>query len=172
MAGHQAIAATTDAVMRLLQRSHDPADFDGAPLEFRVFGPEDFQNPIREGVSLFLYRIWSHDVRRMPRSPLIEGRPQRPGLPLELHFLLTAWARTAARQQEIAGWVMQAINAEPVLTADHLNAYRPGVFHDGEGAELGLADSSMEEVLRAWEVGTQRPYQLSLAYVARGVEIR
>ena len=55
MATFQAIAAASEAVVRLL-RSHYRAElFDGNELEFRVFGPQDFRNGANKpGVSLFV----------------------------------------------------------------------------------------------------------------------
>jgi len=57
MATVSAVAATTEAIIRLLRSSFNPADFNNTPLNFQVYVADDFLNPMDEGVSLLLYRI-------------------------------------------------------------------------------------------------------------------
>src|SRR5207248_2211735 len=54
MADYRAIAAVSEAIIHLLEREYDPADFNGHPLQFRVFLARDFSQPMDAGVSLFL----------------------------------------------------------------------------------------------------------------------
>ena len=74
MASTSAISATTESVIRLLRASYNPADFNNATLDFQVYVANDFLNPMDEGVSLLLYRIY-HDGS--PRTP--PGRMQPNG---------------------------------------------------------------------------------------------
>src|SRR5687768_15840935 len=116
MAEFGAIAATTEAIVRLLRASYRPADFNNGDLEFQVFTGEDFANrTITTGVSVFLYRVYRNNfygaepVRRLP-----DGTVRRSALPLDLHFLLTAWAPRASLQHEIAGWMMRVMEDNSV----------------------------------------------------------
>jgi hypothetical protein len=125
-----------------------------------------------EGVSLLLYRIFQDGTNRTP-----PGRMQPNGqigptkLPLELHFLLTAWAKTASLQHELAGWMMRTLEDNPILYPSLLNSYKPGVFYPEETVEVGLAQLSTEDLFDIWDVIIRHVYQLSVPYVARVVRI-
>ncbi|HEU0302438.1 MAG TPA: DUF4255 domain-containing protein [Longimicrobium sp.] len=172
MSGHAAIASTLEAVARLLRAAYDPAEFNGAVLDFQVYVSDDFTHPMEQGVSLFLYRIYPNGTARAPQGRLLpDGRRQRPMLPLDLHFMATAWARRASLQHEIAGWMMRVLEDHAVLSAELLNGPRPGVFHPDETVTLSHTDLSVEDTFRIWETVIERAYQLSVPYVARTLEI-
>jgi hypothetical protein len=172
MATLSAIAATTEAIIRLLRSSYDPTQFNNASLDFQVYVSSDFLNPMDEGVSLLLYRVFQDGTNRTP-----PGRVQPNGqtgptkLPLELHFLLTAWAKTASLQHELAGWMMRTLEDNPILYPSLLNSYKPGVFYPEETVEVGLAQLSTEDLFDIWDVIIRHVYQLSVPYVARVVRI-
>ena len=84
---------------------------------------------------------------------------------------MTAWAKTASRQHEIAGWMMRVLEDNPTLPAALLNAYQPGVFQDDEAVEVTLAELTTEDLFHIWEVMINHVYQLSVPYVARVVQI-
>jgi hypothetical protein len=172
LATHAAIAATTEAIVRLLRSSFQPSQFNNAQLEFQVFVSENFQQEFQAGVSLFLYRIYHGGSSGLPvRRLLPNGEKRRPNLPLDLHFLLTAWAPTASLQQEIAGWMMRVMEDNPVLTPALLNSYRANVFHPDESVEVSIGQLSVEELFRIWEVMLPNDYHLSVPYTARTVQI-
>ena len=57
MATHQAIAATSAALLGLMQDQY-PRELLGASLDFQVFQVKDFESGMAvDGFSLFLYRI-------------------------------------------------------------------------------------------------------------------
>jgi uncharacterized protein DUF4255 len=167
-----AVAGAMEAVVRLLRASYDPADFNGAVLDFQVYVSDDFDHPMEQGVSLFLYRILPNGTSRTPAGrTLADGRRQRTRLALDLHFMATAWARRASLQHEIAGWMMRTLEDNPVLPAGLLNSYRPGVFQPEETVTLAMTDLSVEDTFRIWEVMIDHTYQLSVPYVARTLDI-
>ena len=171
MASHVAIASACEAIVRLLRSNFDSADFNNAPLDFQVYVADNFQQPMDQGVSVLLYRVYHNTSQRTPPGRVVNGHRQRTKLPVDLHFLLTAWAKTASRQHEIAGWMMRVLEDNPTLPASLLNAYQPGVFQDDEGVEIVLTELSTEDLFRIWETMIQHVYQLSVPYVARMVEI-
>ena len=172
MASYKAIAATCEAIMRLLRSSYDPALFNGANLDFQVYVAEDFTKPMEEGISLFLYRIYHNGNNRLPSGRVLSnGRRQTPQLPIDLHFLLTAWAQKASLQHEIAGWMMRVMEDNASLPASILNTYQSDVFHADEGVEIGLTELSVEDMFHVWEVMIRHVYQLSVPYQARMLEI-
>ncbi|HVN09420.1 MAG TPA: DUF4255 domain-containing protein [Patescibacteria group bacterium] len=172
MATTSAVAATTEAIIRLLRSSYNPADFNGASLDFQVYVANDFLNPMDEGVSILLYRIYHDGTSRTPPGRVLpNGQRTRTKLPVELHFLLTAWAKTASLQHEIAGWMMRTLEDNPILFPALLNTYKPGVFFPEETVEISLAQLSVEDMFNIWDVIIRHVYQLSVPYVARVVRI-
>jgi len=172
MASTRAIAGACEAIVRLLRTRFDPQDFGGATLDFQVYVAEDFARPMEEGVSLFLYRIYHNGTRRIPSGRLLpDGSRERTKLPVDLHFLLTAWAKKASLQHEIAGWMMRVLEDTPTLTPDLLNAYRSGVFFPEEEVDIAPAQLSVEDMFHIWEVMINHVYQLSVPYQARLLQL-
>jgi len=172
MATLSAIAATCEAIIRLLRSSYDPAQFNNVPLDFQVYVANDFLNPMDEGVSLLLYRIFQDGTNRTPPGRLQPNGQRGPTkLPLEMHFLLTAWAKTASLQHELAGWMMRTLEDNAILYPSLLNSYKPDVFYPEETVEIGLAELSTEDLFNIWDVIIRHVYQLSVPYVARVVRI-
>jgi hypothetical protein len=172
MATTSAVAGTTEAIIRLLRSSYNPADFNNASLDFRVYVADDFLKPMDEGVSLLLYRIYHDGTNRTPAGRVLpNGQRGRTKLPVELHFLLTAWAKTASLQHEISGWMMRTLEDNPVLFPSLLNTYKADVFFPDETVEVALAQLSVEDMFNIWDVMIRHVYQLSVPYVARVVRI-
>jgi hypothetical protein len=172
MAQTQAIASTCEAIIRLLRSSYDPAQFNNLALDFQVYVPDDFLHPMDEGVTIFLYRIYPSGTHRTPPGRILpNGDRQRPKLPLEMHFLLTAWAKKASLQHEIAGWMMRVMEDNAILSPSLLNAYRPDTFGPNEQVQVTLSHLTVEEMFRVWEVIMNHVYQLSVPYMASVIEI-
>jgi hypothetical protein len=172
MATYEAIAATCEAVVRLLRSNYDAANFNGALLDFQVYVANDFTTPMEEGVSVFLYRIYQNGTNRTPAGRLLpNGARQATKLPLDLHFLLTAWAKKASLQNAIAGWMMRVMEDNATLPSSMLNAYQPNVFRPDEGVDLTFTELSVEDMFRVWETMIGHTYQLSVPYQARMIEI-
>jgi hypothetical protein len=137
-----------------------------------VYVAKDFSQPIEAGVSVFLYRVYVNRVQRSSPGRLDPvGRRMRPQLPVDLHFLITAWAKDASLQHAITGWMMRVLEDTPILPAGLLNPKTPGVFHPDETAEVGVTDLTTEELFRIWEVIVNNAYQISIPYVVRGIKI-
>jgi len=137
MATYQAIAAIGEAILGLLEAARPKPEFANA--QFALYQSTNFQNPMEEGISLYLYRVATNTTRRnLPPHIGPDGRRYRPPLPLDLHYLLTPWARTAAKQQRLLGWSMRALEDTPILPAGLLNHYgtEPETFFPHETVEL------------------------------------
>lgn len=172
MSRPSAIASTCEAVVRLLRASYAPRDFGGESLDFQVYVAEDFANPMDRGVSLFLYKVARDGVPRQPPGRVHrDGRIERTRLPVDLYFLLTAWAKHASLQHEIAGWMMRVIEDSSLLTPPLLNGYRADVFAADETVELIPAEMTVEDLFRIWETLVSHTYQLSVPYVARTLHL-
>ena len=175
MASFQAIETVSDVLVRLLQASHDPEDFGDQRLGFAVYQGEDFRsaggNSITTGVSLFLYRtVVNGSVRTPPGRRLPSGDRQRTQLPLDLHYLITIWAKSATTQHRIAGWVMRTLESTPIIPEGVLHGARPNVFAPDETAEIVLNDLTNEDLFRIWDI-LGASYHLSIPYLVRNVRI-
>jgi hypothetical protein len=158
-------------VVRLLQQSWRAELFDDAALSFGVYRTHDFAAPMETGVSLFLFRVMLNSAQRTPPAPpLPDGTPRRTLLPLDLHFLLTPWAKDASLEQEILGWLMRTLEDTPILPAGLLNSRAPHIFDADETLEIIGGHLSNEELFRIWDV-LPTNFQLSVPYLARVVRI-
>ncbi|MBX2998676.1 MAG: DUF4255 domain-containing protein [Caldilineaceae bacterium] len=172
MASYRAIVAVSEAIIHLLESQYSPVDFDGNALQFRVYTARDFMTPMDAGVSIFLYRIYPNGVHRTPPGRIgSDGRRQRPMLPLDLHFLITAWAKDASLQHAIAGWMMRILEDTPSLPPGLLNHRYAETFHPDESVEFTLTELTTEELFHIWEVIVSNAYQISVPYVASNVRI-
>lgn len=175
MADYRAIHATCEAVVALLRQAYDPALFDAAasPLQFRVFNAAAFGTPISAGVTLFLYRVQPNITLRTPPGRLNPDglTRRRRQVPVELHFLLTAWGEDASLEQTILGWMVRTMEDTPVLGAPLLNGVVPDVFGVDETVEIAFGQLSNEELFRVWEVLPETTFRLSIPYIARLVRI-
>jgi hypothetical protein len=153
MANYRAIAATSTALAGLL-RDRYPRDEFGAGLEVSLYQTRDFESPMQDGFSVYLYRVAVNgSVRNLTlrRSP--DGRRFRPSLPLDLHYMITSWAQDVERQHRMLGWAMRLMEDTSVLSAGHLNHYLPetDTFAPNEGIELICDPLSLSDYLTLWD---------------------
>ena len=167
MATYQAIAATGQAILGLLEDACPRPEFANA--RFELYQSGDFQNPMEEGVSLYLYRVTVNTARRnLPPKLGPDGRRYRPPIPIDLHYMLTPWARTAVKQQRLLGWAIRALEDMPILPSGLLNRAgpEPDIFHPDETVELLWDPIPLSDMTSLWEVF--KPHiQASITYTAR-----
>lgn len=170
MARHQAIAAAGQALVSLLADAR-PAEFDGAGFE--LYQIKDFQTPMDDGLSLYLYRVSVNSSRRnLPPTVGPDGKKYRPPLPLDLHYLLTAWAKTAGRQQRLLSWAIRTLQDAPVLPASFLNNYAPehDVFRTHEAIEVVFDNFTLQDMNNLFGVMKTTP-PLSVTYLVRMIPV-
>ncbi|MBU8896464.1 DUF4255 domain-containing protein [Corallococcus sp. M34] len=172
MATYAAIASVGQAILALLEQSCPKPEFEGA--KFELYQAGDFKTPMDEGISLFLYRVAPSTVRRnlSGREDALGRRARRP-LPLDLCYLLTPWAKSAAKQHRLLAWSMRTLEDTPTLTAGFLNHHgrpEPDTFLPDETVTLVQDTLSIQDMLNVWEVGKPN-IQVSATYIARMVLI-
>jgi hypothetical protein len=171
MATHRGIESTCQAVVEILRDNYDPTSFN-RDLEFRVLPAVAFEQGLAAGVSLFVYRVLVGDTPRTPAGRRTDaGGRLRTQLPVDIHFILTAWAPDASLQQGIAGWMMRTMDDHRVLPSGLLNRVSAGVFRDDETVEVLDGELVSEDLFRLWELLGSVTYQLSVPYVARNVRL-
>src|SRR5687768_4020877 len=161
MATYQAIAVTGNTIRNLLAEAWPKEVFPGT--QFQLFQAANLVNPgfTDLGVSIYLYRVAYNMARRnLPPRKQLNGERFKPSLPLDLHFLLTAWARSPEQQWSLLAWALRAIENTPVLPAGLLNQNAgsgangtpPIVFGENESVELVGETLSLQDMVAVWEI--------------------
>jgi hypothetical protein len=172
LADYRAIVGVSEAIRGVLRTSYRREDFDNTPLEFEIYTTRDFTSRnIENGVTLFLYRIYINGVNRIPPGRVGPDGRRRPQLPLELHYLVTIWARQHTLQHSLAAWTMRTLEDNALLQPGVLNAGGRSIFRPEEAVEISLAEMRTEDLFRIWEVLGPNPYHLSIPYLARVVPV-
>ena len=178
MANYRAIAAISTALQGLI-RDRYPRDEFGAGLDILLYQTRDFESPMQDGFSIYLFRVAINGAVRnltLRRSP--DGRRFRPSLPLDLHFMVTPWAQDVERQHRMLGWVMRLMEDLGVLSAGHLNHYLPetDTFKPNEGVEIICDPLSLTDYLTLWDrlrprLPASATYALRMVLIDSDVEI-
>lgn len=169
MATYHAVPAVGGAVISLLEAAPRPPEFVNA--EFALFRTEDFERPMENGVSIYLYRVADARMSRMQPPQLgPDGSRRRPPLSLSLHYLLTPWGIDAESEQRLLAWTMRVIEDMPLLSSALLNQTSAGAFSEREAVELILEDPPLAEVVGLWR-GLRHRYRLGVSYAARVIAI-
>lgn len=172
MASHRAVKVACEGILKVLESNYQAADFNDTTLQFKVYLADDFISPMNAGVSLFLYRIFINTSHRTPGGRIGPGGHRlQTQLPLDLHFLLTAWAKDASLQHTIAGWMMRTMEDFPILPSGLLNGLDPDVFQPDETLEITVGELKNEDIISIWRDMLEKKYQLSIPYVARNIRI-
>lgn len=170
MALSPGIAATSQAILGVLQNAAAGGEFNA--VSFAHYQASNFQSPMAEGVSLWLYRLTVNANRNLPPGIGRDGRRYRPPLPLDVHYLVTAWAGDAIKQQRLLGFAIRTLEDTPILPAGVLNQHspEPDVFRPDETVELVFEALTVQDASYIWQVA-QTKEQPSAPYVARMVEL-
>jgi hypothetical protein len=179
MAGFRSISAAGRSLQRLLElrfRDEQPVtDANGNPVATSVaivrtedLDSDNFANLVsRPALTLFLYRVDFNKTMRAAWSgvALNDGRSH---LPLDLHFLLTAWADNAENEHLILGRALQAIEDTPILAGPLL--MQASDWAPNESLQLVLEDVATDALMRIFD-SLPVDYRLSVPYVARVTRI-
>jgi len=152
---------------------------DGCPKpefansQFELYQLSNFQSPMEEGISLYLYRVGVSGARRnLPPTVGPDGRRYRPPIPLDLYYVVSAWARSAVKQQRLLGWTIRMFEDVPIIPTGLLNHYgpEPEIFKPGETVEVLLDTLTLQDWNNLWSTTKSSP-PLSVGYVARMIGI-
>jgi hypothetical protein len=176
MADFQGIAAAASSIRRLLEQCCDPVrgvpPVPGPPTSVNTIrtddmSPEGTNETSPPALTLFLYRIDFNKSLRAAWSA-VAHRDGESHLPLDLHFLLTAWGNSAEAEYRILGRAMQCLENTPILSGPLLD---PAFAWRGtEAVQVCLEDLSNEDVMRIFD-SLPVDYRLSIPYVARVIVI-
>jgi uncharacterized protein DUF4255 len=171
MASPNAIAAVGRAILSILAAAVPKPEFAGAAFE--LYQSKHLQQPMEEGVGLYLYRVTPGSaVRNLPPRTGLDGRRYRPSMPIDLHYLLIAYARDTVKQQRLLGWVIRTIEDTPLFHASLLNQHGPetDTFGENEFADILFETVSIQDLGAIWD--TAKPQmQPCVAYIVRMIPI-
>jgi hypothetical protein len=169
MASVDVIRDMTDTLVYLLRAGIPGAFVD--PARITVATPDEFEglrDPNQPNITVFLYRISVNpQLRNGPRRLLADGRTTRPQMPLELNYLVTAWARDTRDELRIIGRILQILYDRCELGPADLQG---ASWESGDTAQVILESLPLEDQYRIWDAG-EVPYRLSLTYLARIIGI-
>ena len=168
MATFRGISAVGTGVRALLHDAWAREPFTGDLLATELVRAEDLKTrPFEFGVTVYVYRVAVNGTQRTV-PPQVPGH-RRP-LPVETDFIVTPWAKTAARELELLGWCMRVLDDEPLLSPSALNNDAAGVFGPAELVEVVPVALPVDELRRLWDA-LLGEFQLSVAYTARVVRL-
>jgi hypothetical protein len=171
MAAAQSIAAVSAVLAGLLQDRYPRKDF-GPALPIKLYQPRNFDDAMKEGIAVCLWRIVPNVNRRNP-GPRTDaaGLRFRPSLPFDLYYLIVPFAEDAERQQRLLGWVLQAMHDLGPLGAPQLNHYlaESDIFGPEETIDAVADPLGVGDYLTLWDRVKRLPPAAS--YVVRMVLI-
>jgi hypothetical protein len=174
MAGFRAVAAvgrSIEAVLNAAYAVEQPIDAN-EPTTAALIQTDDLEglgSPqiVRPALSILLYRVDFNKTTRAGWSA-VGSEDGRPHLPLDLHYLLTAWASNAEHEHRILGRTLQVLEelgglAGPLLHPD-------GDWLPDESVQLYLEDMATDDLMRTFDSLTC-DFRLSIPYIARVVVV-
>lgn len=123
---------------------------------------------IRPALSILLYRI---DFNKTMRAGWSGTGSDEGGarLPLDLHFLITAWAENADHEHRILGRALQVLEEVGALSGPLLDPDGEWLAH--ETVQLYLEDMATDDLMRTFD-SLECDFRLSIPYIARVVVLR
>jgi hypothetical protein len=126
--------------------------------------PDGIQN---NTLTIMLYRV---DVNKNTRAAwsAVGSFDGHAHLPLDFHFLITAWAANAEDEYRILGRAMECFEVTPILSGPLLES--SANWAPNETVQVVLGEITTEEVMRTFD-SLPHDYKLSVPYIARVVRI-
>jgi hypothetical protein len=169
MAQYHAIGAISQAIRNVLL-SERPPEFPLLPVD--IYRAKDFEQPFEEGVSIYLYRLSISTGRRNRTTyTSTDGSRHIPPVEVDLHFMITPWARQGDAQQFLLGWLVRSLADTATLLPPLLNsgAY-PDVFGAMESVQLVQDSLTLADLNNLWNVAAVKE-QASAYYTAQTVSL-
>ena len=118
-------------------------------------------------LSIFLYRVEVDPITR-PGWAAVGSVDGRAHLPLDLHYLLTAWDEAPEFEHQILGSTMTCLETTPILSGPLLHP--SSSWLPNEAIQIGPEDLTTENLMRIFD-SLEASYRTSLPYRARVVRL-
>jgi hypothetical protein len=175
VAGFKSVAAVGKSLERLLASAFlAEQPFDTGATRAVLVQTEDLDATgpdstviARPALSILLYRVDFNKTTRAGWSAVgsVDGRAH---LPLDLHYLMTAWADNAEHEHRIIGRTLQVLEHVGALSGPLLDP--DGDWLPGETVQLYLEDMATDDLMRTFDSLTC-DFRLSIPYIARVVVV-
>jgi hypothetical protein len=174
MADFDAIASVGVSLQRLLSDAfaQPPEPVPGQVTRAALVRTDDFARGVGTRITpncctVFLYKVEPNRTMRAAWSG-VGSHDGLARLPLDLHFLLTAFGTAPEFEHRILGRALQVLDSTPVLTGPLLGG--GGGWAPHEAVHLQLDELALDQQMRIFD---QIPgdFRLSLAYLARVVRL-
>lgn len=95
-------------------------------------------------INLFMYRVAPHSKLRSVPPSAAGARARRPPLPMDLHYLVTAYGAHDFHSEVLLGCAVHLLNSTPVLTTEMM---RDALQRPLSGGQKGSALSPVRQAL-------------------------
>jgi hypothetical protein len=172
MAGFGGIASVGSSIERVLNAGYQAVQpVPNETTRALLVRTEDIDPPAvavpRPGLSILLYRV-DFDKTMRASWAAVSSEDGRAHLPLDLHYLLTAWGDNAEHEHRVIGRTMQILERPAGLSGPLLHP--GGDWDTGEAVQLYLEDMPTEDLMRTFD-SLRCEFRLSIPYVARVVVV-
>ncbi len=136
-----------------------PAELDPLP-----------ETPPKLNLSIFLYQIAENSyLKNNNPEPWGLNDMIRPALMLDLYYLFTPYANDRETELIVLENILQLFHNNPVLKEDKLY----GSLNESGNDEIRMIHNplSFEEINKLWERFPNKPFKLSIAYMATPIRI-
>lgn len=171
MATSAGIAAVAKSLERLLALRFDEEEPTTGTTKTKVklVTTENFKRVDLPALTIYMFRIDLNRVMR-PAWSAVGYEDGRGHLPLDLHFLITAWAADPEDEYRILGRAMECLEATPILTGPLLASLNADVWTASDAVQLLLDEVPGESVLRLFDLLPVK-HKLSVTYLARALRL-
>ena len=173
MAGFAGIGAVSTSIARLLRLAFEETQpIAGAQTRVVLIRTDDLDlkkdtEIVFPALSLLLYRVDFDKTTRAAWSAR-GAEEDRAYLPLDLHYLATAWAENAEHEHLIMGRALQVLETTPILAGPLLDP--AGDWAPDESVQVIMEDLTTDDLMRTFEA-LSVDFRLSLPYQARVVVV-
>jgi Pvc16 N-terminal domain len=118
-------------------------------------------------VLIVLYRTsMNQHLRNVGRQS--DVRTRSAPLSVDLHFLISFWAKSADNEHLVLAWTLRQLHDVPVLDSSILT--REAAWGSEDVIQLIPEEIATEELMRIWDT-LEPKYRLSVSYIARVIRI-
>lgn len=172
MANSSCIAATGRSIERLIDawlRADQP--ITGKIASAKLVRAEDLDAGntliVEPALSIYFYRLAPNAVMRSAwgAQGSLDGRGH---LPLDLHFLLTAWGENAEHELLLLGKALECLESTPLLSGPLLHP--SGGWETGDVIQLLPDELAIDSLISLFD-SLDHSFRLSAPYMARSARI-
>jgi len=170
MANIYSINSVGSSIMQFLRNTYPQELRDAYPCDFRIVSSGEMAESTEEfntSVTLYLYRIIINEHVRNAPAANQHGSTRVP-LSVDLHFMLSIWADSAAAEHTLCAWVMNKLHQHPIMDVSSLT--EEGGWSTDDVVHIIPAELSNEDLMRIWDAISPF-YRLSVSYIARVIRI-